>query len=406
MEVHLKLIGGLLLVLALLHGVFPRYFKWNQELSVLSVLTRQIFQVHTFFIALVVFLMGALCLTSSEELVSTSLGRKICLGLGVFWSLRLLFQLFVYSSALWRGKMKETVIHVLFTLTWLYLSGVFILVGRNEPSEVIQTSTPFELGVIEEIHSALLQETRVLNIYLPESYSASDSLEYPVIYVLDGSYDEDFIHIAGLVQFNTFPWIGQIPESIVVGIANVDRKRDLSFPTSIKEDKEKYPTSGSSAKFISFLAEEVQPFIDTHYRTSSSRMLIGQSMAGMLATEILFTRPTLFDKYVIISPSLWWDNRSLLAMQPEIFSATFTSSTDIYIGVGNEGPTPHDSTIFMQDDARALADKISAAANPAIKVVFDYLPEEDHSTVTHHAVFRAFRLLYPELNRRHPEEED
>lgn len=102
-----------------------------------------------------------------------------------------------------------------------------------------QTSKPFVLGVIEEIQSKELSENRTLNIYLPEGYKQDDTTKYPVIYLLDGSADEDFIHVVGLVQFNNFPWINRVPKSIVVGIANVDRKRDFSFPTTIEEDKKK-----------------------------------------------------------------------------------------------------------------------------------------------------------------------
>ncbi len=70
-----------------------------------------------------------------------------------------------------------------------------------------QTSKPFVLGVIDEIQSKELGEKRILNIYLPEGYNKDDTTKYPVIYLLDGSADEDFIHIVGLVQFNSFEWI-------------------------------------------------------------------------------------------------------------------------------------------------------------------------------------------------------
>ena len=81
--------------------------------------------VHTFFIALAVLLMGMLCLTSAEELVTTVFGKKIVLGLAIFWGTRLFFQLFIYSVKLWKGKKIETSIHILFLLLWCYVSGVF-----------------------------------------------------------------------------------------------------------------------------------------------------------------------------------------------------------------------------------------------------------------------------------------
>ena len=85
-------------------------------------------KVHTFFIALVVFLIGLLCLTSSSELIHTELGKKVSLGFGIFWCFRLLTQFFGYSSELWKGKKMETAIHIIFTILWIYLSCVFLSV--------------------------------------------------------------------------------------------------------------------------------------------------------------------------------------------------------------------------------------------------------------------------------------
>ena len=128
METQLKIIGILLMTLALIHIIFPKYFNWKEELKPLSLMNRQMMTVHTFFIALVVFLMGLLCLTSAEDLTQTKLGKTISFGLGVFWTTRLFFQFFIYSPKLWKGKIFETIIHILFSLLWIYLSVVFLLV--------------------------------------------------------------------------------------------------------------------------------------------------------------------------------------------------------------------------------------------------------------------------------------
>lgn len=131
MEVHFKIIGVLLMALALVHVIFPKYFNWKEELKPLSLINRQMMTVHTFFIALMVFLMGLLCLTSASELITTKLGKRISLGLGVFWFIRLLIQFFGYSTALWKGKKFETAMHILFSLFWAYLSVVFIRAAVN-----------------------------------------------------------------------------------------------------------------------------------------------------------------------------------------------------------------------------------------------------------------------------------
>ena len=125
MIIELKLIGIALVMLGGMHVMFPRYFKWKSELSSLSLINQQIFKVHTFFIGLTVVLMGLLCISSSNELISTTLGKRISLGLFVFWGLRLIFQFAVYSKKLWRGKKLETLLHVLASAFWIYLTLVF-----------------------------------------------------------------------------------------------------------------------------------------------------------------------------------------------------------------------------------------------------------------------------------------
>ncbi len=129
MQIHLKIIGVLLIALALIHIAFPKYFKWKNELSSLSLINRQLMMVHTFFIALTVFLMGLLCLTSSAEVINTVLGKKISLGLAIFWTIRLFVQFFGYSSKHWLSKKFETSVHILFSFLWTYLSFVFWIIA-------------------------------------------------------------------------------------------------------------------------------------------------------------------------------------------------------------------------------------------------------------------------------------
>jgi predicted alpha/beta superfamily hydrolase len=280
----------------------------------------------------------------------------------------------------------------------IFIFLLFLFIASFAQSQTNGDRKPFVLGYIEEIQSKILSEKRTLNIYLPDGYKESDSARYPVIYLLDGSADEDFIHVVGLIQFNNFPWISRVPKSIVVGISNVDRRRDFTFSTTVKEDQEHYKTSGKSDQFISFIEKELQPYIARKCRTNASRMIIGQSLGGLLATEILLKKPNLFDKYVIISPSLWWDNGSLLNQSSGVLASPFNQKTAIYIGVGKEGLTPGPNPRVMEVDANLLYEKINEAKNKNVNVYFDYLPQEDHGTVTHQAVFNALRLLYPLTN--------
>jgi len=116
------------MLLAIAHLIFPQYFKWKEELQNLSLINKQMMITHTFFIALTVFMMGLLCVTNTEDLISSDLGKAICLGLAIFWTIRLFIQFFGYSSKLWRGKLFETAVHFVFSLFWLYSSTIFWIV--------------------------------------------------------------------------------------------------------------------------------------------------------------------------------------------------------------------------------------------------------------------------------------
>lgn len=244
-------------------------------------------------------------------------------------------------------------------------------------AQVSVREKPLTIGHTLELYSAQLKENRVLNVYLPDGYAASPNQSYPVIYLLDGGIDEDFLHIAGLVQFASFEWIGKLQPSIVVGIANVDRKRDFTYPSGNKEDKELLPTSGGSAAFIAFLEKEVIPMIRNKYRTSDSSTIIGQSLGGLLATEIIVKKPELFDNYIIVSPSLWWDNGALLKRD-----AATATGRNVYVTVGKEGDE-------MEQGARKLAEKLT----PAHNVFFEFSTTSTHADILHFAVYSAFGKL-------------
>ena len=286
--------------------------------------------------------------------------------------------------------MKQIVL-ILLTFT---ITGSFAQKNKAKLPET-NTAKPFVLGVIDEIQSKEMGEKRIINIYLPAGYNAADSIKYPVIYLIDGSADEDFIHVAGLVQFSTFDWVNQIPKSIVVGIATVNRQRDLTFP-STHEDQQKgrFANAGHSDKFIAFIEKELQPFMASKYKAGTDKTLIGQSLGGFFATDVLLKKPELFNRYIIISPSLWWDYGSLLNYDSKLLAEGFNRQTDVYVGVGKEGLTPTDPPRVMEVDANLLVDKLKASKNQSVKVVFEYLPLENHATIMHQALLNAFRILY------------
>lgn len=127
MELHLRIVGVLLLMLAGLNLLLPRRFRWGAELAKLSLLTRQIFVVHCVFIFLVLVMMGILSLGFAPLLVQrTPLATVVLMGLAVFWVVRLLMQFFFYSPKLWRGNRFNTTLHVIFSCVWVYVSTVYV----------------------------------------------------------------------------------------------------------------------------------------------------------------------------------------------------------------------------------------------------------------------------------------
>ena len=272
-----------------------------------------------------------------------------------------------------------------FRIFFMLLPLIFFYSGFSQ--EVISKS-PFVIGESVTLHSKVLGENRVLNIYLPHGYSPDSSKTYPVIYLLDGSIDEDIIHVAGLVQFCSFPWIRTLPETIVVGIGNTDRQRDFTFPTENEEEKEQYPTTGGSEKFMRFLHEELLPFIGKNYQVDSVETLIGQSLGGLLATQVLFKKPRMFDHYIIVSQSLWWSNASLLKLQ----TGPAVTVPAVYIGVGKEGE-------MMENAARELYEKLKRIAPAGEQLYFRTFEERDHGDVLHEALYDAFGKLFSQENR-------
>lgn len=245
---------------------------------------------------------------------------------------------------------------------------------------------PIAIGEQFELDSKFLGEKRSINVYYPEGYNPDSAKLYPVIYLLDGGMDEDFLNVVGTVQFCNFPWVGFLEPSIVVGIPNTDRQRDLTFPPS-KNFKfpeginpKRFEKMGGSGAFLDFIEKELQPFIRSHCKANSTQSIVGQSLAGLFIAEILIKKTELFQNYIIVSPSMWWDNESLLKLPlgPVSFKAK------IYIAVGKEGE-------MMEGGAQRLKKHVEEKLGPNAKIHFEYLPDENHATIYHQAVYNAFR---------------
>ncbi len=273
----------------------------------------------------------------------------------------------------------------LLNIFWTLIIITGNVSGQDYKTDKAADEPFFILGRVDKIQSAVLGELRTLNIYLPEGYSQDSSVTYPVIYLLDGSANEDFIHIVGIVQF--LAMIEVMPKSIVVGITNVDRRKDFTFLTSVDQDKEAYPTTGHSASFIKFIEIELQPFIQNKYKVNHNRTIIGQSLGGLLATEILLKKPYLFDNYLIVSPSLWWNNESILKAAPDLLVKQPHGNIKVYISVGNEEKK-------MVDDAKQFIGILQSSDKKNPNILFVPFPNENHLTILHNSVYRGFEMLY------------
>ncbi|HIC32171.1 MAG TPA: alpha/beta hydrolase [Flavobacteriaceae bacterium] len=267
------------------------------------------------------------------------------------------------------------------TLLSIIIFSISFVKAQTLPKTINENT--FSIGKTITVNSKILNENRKLNIYLPATYQADSLKTYPVIYLLDGSKNEDFIHISGIVQFGSFSWINMLPKSIVVGIANVDRKRDFTYPSKNELDQKEFPSSGKSEKFISFIESELQPYINSKFRTTKEKTIIGQSLGGLLATEILFKKPDIFDNYIIVSPSLWWDDEDLLNIKP----INYCTNKSIYIAVGKEGEV-------MERIAKQLYKKLNSDKKENTKLFFNFSENKTHGDALHIAVYDAFEKIY------------
>ncbi|MCB2409145.1 alpha/beta hydrolase-fold protein [Hymenobacter lucidus] len=187
---------------------------------------------------------------------------------------------------------------------------------------------------IRQIQSRVLKEQRTYTVYVPQS--AHDSLvgrqRYPVLYVLDG--ESQFQNTATVLE--QLSWQRVLPEAIIVAIHNTDRIRDLT-PTHIKSglymDQRGAATSGGGEAFTRFLQQELMPRIDSTYATAPYRMLIGTSLGGLFVVNTLLHHPDLFQAYVAIDPSLWWDDAKLVREAGNLLAQPKFAGKTLYLPV-------------------------------------------------------------------------
>ena len=187
--------------------------------------------------------------------------------------------------------------------------GARALVGPAPvPAPRSEAGRPIVIGSSYALFSKALVDVRRINVYLPDDYGQEDT-PFPVIFLLDGGEKEDFHHITGLAQITAA--YGEGRELIVVGIEGKDRRHDLTPPSSNATDRRLIPTSGGAGAYRRFLLDELKPWVASHFRIDGRTALMGESLAGLFVAETLLKAPSSFDDYIIVSPSLWWDDGAL-----------------------------------------------------------------------------------------------
>ncbi|TDQ25427.1 hypothetical protein DFQ07_1848 [Tenacibaculum caenipelagi] len=196
-----------------------------------------------------------------------------------------------------------------------------------------QSNKDIIIGKRFAIKSEILNSDREISIYLPNSYNNNDYVNYPVLYILDG---RKFFHpFTGAVSQMSSDASPQIPEMIVVGITSLDRVKDSSPTKSMigysgKEEKG-LEVSGGANDFIKFIEKELIPYIDSTYRTNNYRIFSGYSFTGLPILHALFTKPELFNSYLVIDFSAWWDNEVSLKNLEKFFKEYNGTYKDVYI---------------------------------------------------------------------------
>lgn len=247
---------------------------------------------------------------------------------------------------------------------------------------------PIVLGESFTLHAAAFGDERTVNVRLPDGYATHPEARYPVLYLIDGGTDQDFVHVAGTVQLGAI-W-GRSQDAIVVGIASKDRRSELTGPTADKDLLARYPTAGHSASFRAFL-RDLKPIIAARYRTDGHDGLIGESLAGLFVAETWLREPGLFESYAAISPSLWWDKEALSREAASLIGPRQVGHR-LLLATANEGA-----------DLQVPVDRFVGALGAAKGWCYAPNPGLTHATIYHAVSPAALQFLFPPATAPDPQ---
>ena len=269
----------------------------------------------------------------------------------------------------------------------IWLLALAMLLGPSDglPEQQSRTQAAaagrLAIGETFTITSKAVGEVRRINVYIPAAYTASPDTRLPVLYMPDGGMEEDFLHVAGLVQVLTGN--GTMRPFLLVGIENTERRRDMTGPTDNAEDKKIAPRVGGSAAFRAFIRDELMPAIKARYRTTRESAIVGESLAGLFVVETLLVAPELFDTYIAFDPSLWWNDKKMIGAAADLLRANPPTGKRVFLASSGDSG--------LADPVTALAGLIQKAGG---KAQYEHMPSETHATIYHPAALRAFRVLF------------
>ncbi len=249
----------------------------------------------------------------------------------------------------------------------------------------VSPAVPLVLAHAESftIESTILNETRRINVLLPTVYGVPVDGPLPTLYMPDGGLDEDFLHIAGLVQILVSN--GTMRPVILVGVENTQRRRDMTRPTDSAEDRAIAPVVGGSAAFRGFFRDELMPAVRERYRCTTEASIVGESLAGLFVLETLFEEPELFQNYIAVDPSVWWNNNGLIRAAKGSAAADRTRGCSVMVVTSGE------PSMAQLNAEYAAAMEIRCRG--VCTFVHKELPAESHATIYHPAAMAAFRTV-------------
>lgn len=268
------------------------------------------------------------------------------------------------------------------------------------------------VGTSDIIHSKILDEKREFWVRLPVNYDKHSTRKYPVLYVLDGR--DHFFSVTAMVDQLSENGNTIVPEMIVVGVLSTrDRTRDLT-PTHSNGapfmDSISCKDSGGNDKFIEFLVKELIPHINSAYAASSYRMLIGHSFGGLTAMNIILKNTDLFNDYIVIDPSIWWDNAYILGETIKNIKKINFKGRSMFLGIANTTTNYTDQHEIMLDTTletthiRTVFEIESLFSETWTKLNFGskFYPNDTHSSVPLITTYDGLRFIFKNYELKIP----